>query len=224
MKLLVLGDSHTEVFPFLRKNNLLPDYIQVDSYGIPGATAQGIHNPKSKTKALDRYKSHVEMTSSKYDWVGLMIGEVDCGFALWYRSQQFGIPMEKQLRFAINQYEFFVQNELEPIFGKNILLCGAHLPTLRNPDDNEDIVVKRARMEVSIKASYKKRTDLTLRYNKIISSFAENCNYTYGDITRFCIDEKTRLLKESIPSTGNHHLPIRFAADCWKQELVRLFG
>ena len=59
-----------------------------------------------------------------------MLGEVDCGFLIWLLSKSKNISVRKLLRKSIqNLLNFILQINNYDI--KNIIVCGATLPTVK---------------------------------------------------------------------------------------------
>ena len=84
--ILVLGDSHSNVFN-LSKKDFLVEFIG-------GATAQGSVNPNSKTNSLNIFTEKLKtLDLSKISNVIIMLGEVDCGFVIWYRHKKHNISI-----------------------------------------------------------------------------------------------------------------------------------
>lgn len=213
-QLMCIGDSHIEVFNYIKKNNLIPGYkIEVKSVG--GATAQGMVNPNSKTKALLIFKKYLEKIN-RQSWILIQLGEVDCGFVIWYRAEKYGLTIEKQMETSLTNYFSFLKDLRSKGF-KNIVILGAILPTIK---DNQDWG-KVANLRKEIKATLKERTCLTLRYNSYLKKFALQMKFHYIDITNYILNKKTGVINEIYLNEINtdHHLSNKLTAKLWINEL-----
>jgi len=215
MNICVLGDSHTTVF-----NHCNSDTITFDVVEVRGATAQGCVNLNSATNALEIYKEHI-MKTNAYDKIMIMLGEVDCGYLVWVRSKRYNITIESQIDLCITNIRTFVSNVLVTNGYKweQIILCGVHLPTIK--DNIDPKYLNGDRKEVN--TSQYERTLLTLEYNKRLEEMSKKngCNYT--DITKYIIGDdglvKPYFLKMD---PIDHHLENRKIVDFWKYEINKL--
>lgn len=173
---------------------------RVLALNIGGATAMGLCNPKSQTNALPVFEEYLRAFPGED--VLVMMGEVDCGFLIWWRAQTKGLSVESQLQQSLARYQAFVRG-LQRDQGR-VVVVSAPLPTL--PDDAPPGPVADARREV--RASQRQRTDLTLRYNDRMARWAEAEDVTYVDVSDELLDPATNLIHERFrrPDPGNHHL------------------
>lgn len=104
-KVLVLGDSHVEVFLSEHMKSALPE-VDFEVLAVGGATVSGLENPNSATKAMPQYIEALNNTSAKT--VVVMLGEVDTGFVIWYRAQKYDTPVDEMLNLAIANYQSFL--------------------------------------------------------------------------------------------------------------------
>lgn len=95
---------------------------------VPGATAVGLRNPNSITDALNIFRCVVEK-SSKSSYVLIHLGEVDCGFVIWWRAKRYGESIQKQVKESLIVYQDFIR-ELSSIGYEKICIAGASLPTI----------------------------------------------------------------------------------------------
>jgi len=187
MNILFFGDSHTRYY-IKDGANKIQNEIKFDVCLVGGATAQGAVNPNSKTKALSIYRETLERKKNdNYDYFGIMLGEVDCGFVIWYRAKKYNKTIQEQIMLAVNNLEEFLKNNVEKVFSKDkIVVVGATLPTINDNTDKK--FLNGARSEVD--ASLRERIDCTFEYNKQLSIMAENNNYQYFDITKETFDQE----------------------------------
>lgn len=199
--LLVLGDSHLEALHFAADLGIL----NVGSHHfsiVPGATAVGLRNPNSLTDAINIFKSSL-LTQPIDSHVIIHLGEVDCGFVIWWRAQKYGESVEKQYRESIDAYRYFLNQVLESGFTK-ICVAGASLPTIHDGVELGDVTNKRAEISVGIKA----RTELTLRYNYGLNELANKLGISYFDITDAVLDQSSKVVHDFFrnPDPCDHHL------------------
>ena len=205
---ICLGDSHIAIFDYIKKNKLLNNFL-LDVIEVGGATAQGMINPNSKTDALRIFMTRLK-NAKRFQSVILQLGEVDCGFVIWYYAEKYSVSIDKQLNKSLNNYMAFIL-QIKQLGFEDIIVMSAPLPTIA---DNQDWGnVANARREIS--ASLKERTALTLRYNALL---AENCKQNdirMLDLTQFLLDENTGLLQHEFLNADklDHHLNSEAYAD-----------
>src|SRR3972149_2878198 len=169
-ELVCLGDSHVDVYKYIQEHNLLPNFsIEVKNVG--GATAMGMVNPNSRTNALKIFTEYLK-DKNKNSVILVQLGEVDCGFVIWYRAKKYHLSVKSQL----NNYFSFVK-DIKPKF-KHIVITGAALPTIKDGQDWGEVANLRREVKVPII----KRTKLTLDYNSALKKFAVNNSFIYLDI------------------------------------------
>ena len=149
----------------------------------------------------------------------IQLGEVDCGFVIWYRAEKYGETVEKQFVQSLNAYEEFVEKLLSLGYRK-IVLTSAILPTILDGQDWGEVA--NARTEV--KASLHQRTDLTIEYNKNLRFIAESLGIRFVDLTDEVINPQTMLVKDTFlnPNTTDHHLDPEKIGPLWASSLERL--
>lgn len=207
--LYFVGDSHVQSFEIAAALGLLrhPARFLI----VPGATAVGLRNPESQTQALAQFRQGLLPARPGVVPV-IQLGEVDCGFVMWWRAQTHGECLEAQLQASLAAYTGFVDSLLEVGYS-HLVLTGAVLPTIR--DGQQWGRVARARHAVT--ASQRDRTDLTIRYNQALAAMAAERGILYTDISAHVLDPETGLLADPFRNTtpGDHHLhPIK-AAHLW---------
>ena len=126
--LLVLGDSHGEVFRTPLFATRFPDHAW-EVVIVPGATASGLENPNdSKTQAYPTFKRALGATTARRVIVSL--GEVDTGHTVWARSQHGKGSVDALLHQAVDAYCRYISELARRC---RLAVIGAPLPTL--PDD-----------------------------------------------------------------------------------------
>ena len=188
MNVLFFGDSHAMCYIKLGANKIQND-VKFDVCSVGGASAQGVVNPNSKTNALSVYRERIKKykNNNDNDYFAIMLGEVDCGFVIWYRAKKYNQTIHEQIKLAVDNLEEFLKNDVEKIFSEDkIVVVGATLPTIKDNTDKK--FLNGARSDVD--ASLRDRIDCTFEYNKQLSVMAKNNNYLYFDISDETFDQK----------------------------------
>ena len=198
-KLLVLGDSHSLVFQDIDPS------VKVVSVG--GATAQGAVNPNSVTHALNIFTEYLSSIDTKqYDMCLIHLGEVDCNFVIWYRSQKHNITIQEQVMNSINNLFTFVQRYIEPLFlPTNIVIVAPHLPKVI---DYQKAFTNIANERKKVNVSLQERTRLTLEYSSILAEKCQQYNYKYLDTFEETLDAHTGLLKAEMLNENQYDIHI----------------
>ena len=168
-EILVLGDSHTTVFSHPLFKERFPNVL-LNVLTVIGATASGLENPNSTTKAYPVFRKAAGETTAKR--VVVMLGEVDTGFVIWYRAQKYQESVPAMMDQAIASYSGFLA-ELKMRF--EVVCISTPLPTIQDDNDWGDIA--NARREVT--ASQTDRTALTLEFNRTMQRFCAQNGIRY---------------------------------------------
>lgn len=174
-----------------------------------------MRNPNAKTNALARFKGWIK--DKPRDAVILIhLGEVDCGFVIWFRAEKYNEPIEAQMTESIDAYFEFVDELLGMGFFR-IIVSGATLPTITDDDQSGEVVQKRS----SISASQSERTQLTLRYNSALRHGALTRALPYIDIDLDVIDPATGVVHNRMRNINpeDHHMNGNLAAVFWSRSL-----
>lgn len=185
---------------------------------VAGATAVGLRNPNSKTDAIAIFREALLPVRPGSTPV-IQLGEVDCGFVIWYRATKYAEPVEDQLEQAIAAYFEFV-DLLRAAGYPSVLITGAVPPTIR--DDQYWGDVANARREIT--ASLAERTHLTLRYNGRLRDEAAKRALPYVDVMDSVLNAETGLLDDRWrhPDPTDHHLDPEQAGALWADRLNSL--
>lgn len=211
--LLALGDSHLEALQFAADLGIL-DVGSSQFSIVPGATAVGLRNPNSLTDALNIFRSF--LSGQPLDsHVLIHLGEVDCGFVIWWRAKKYGESIEKQFQESIDAYRQFLVEVVEQGF-VSLCVTGASLPTIRDGEDMGDVANKRAEINVGIR----QRTELTLRYNDALSELAKGLGISYFDITSAVMDRSSNLIHDFFRNQDarDHHLDKQKIVGIWAEK------
>lgn len=200
-RVVVLGDSHTTIFNYINRNYSLKYYFEVGS--VSGATAIGAVNPNSKTNALSIFRRKINRTSRKTPVI-IQLGEVDCGFVIWFIAQEKRTSIEEQFKKSINNYKDFILGELVEKGFNKIIIMSATLPTLKENIENFGEI---ANLRKKVTASQKERTKLTLDYNKSMKEFSNIHNViTFLDMDNVLLGNNGLVKDEFLNKDPlNHH-------------------
>jgi protein associated with RNAse G/E len=216
INILTVGDSHSNIFKICDKQT---NKINFKSIVVDGASAQGSVNPRSKTNFLETFKQEKSKINLNFDHIIIMIGEVDCGFVIWYRSEKYNISVDKQLINSVDKLFEFIKNEFSLFHPEQIIVVGSILPTIL---DNTDKNILRGERKL-VKASQIERTTLTLEYNTELKNRCKKLGYNYEDITSLIINKKTNLVNDYFlnDDRSDHHLSSIKTYRLWLDTLTK---
>lgn len=175
-RLICVGDSHVSVFNKIKNTLVL---------SVPGATNMGIKNPHSKTKARPKIDVFLKKNLKKNDTLIFLMGEVDCGFVIWYRKEKYNDTLESQFNESINNYFDLILSYKGKC--KNIIICDVPPPTIR---DNARTIGDVANKRMGIRATQLERTELTKKYNNLISKFCEKNKFIYLEYLKDLLNDE----------------------------------
>jgi hypothetical protein len=212
VKLLALGDSHLDALKFAADLSLLA-VDETDFCIVPGATAVGLRNPNAITNALAQFRA-AAVAASHQDATHVLVhlGEVDCGFVMWWRQQKYGDSIEYQLHESLAAYRDFIF-ELQGMGFSRICITGASLPTIRDGVDFGEVASKRS----SIKSSLEARTRLTQMYNDELLRMAKENFLSYFDISVAVINKSSGVVADYFRSSDpcDHHMDKMKTVGIW---------
>jgi hypothetical protein len=196
----IISDSHGEAFKhidFKSQYNINSKYCIVH-----GATASGLANPNSNTQAYPIFKKHISEKVKKNDHIIFLIGEVDCGFTIWLMSEKKNLLTDDILKRAVTNYTDFISDFVLP-YTKNIIICSAILPTIKDGAPMGEI----ANLRREIKASQKEKTALTLNFNNSLREFCLKFKLKYINLDSILLNETTKVIKEEFLNEDilDHH-------------------
>ncbi|PTR02477.1 hypothetical protein C8K18_103222 [Paraburkholderia sp. GV068] len=217
--LIALGDSHLEALQFAADLNLLDVERSVFSI-VPGATVVGLRNPNSLTNAVNLFKESLSACPRNAS-VLIHLGEVDCGFVMWWRAMKIGESVETQFNESLRAYRQFVGEVLRMGFTR-VCVTGASLPTIRDGVDMSEVANKRSEIAVSLRD----RTDLTLRYNRCLADMATQMRLSYFDVGNATLDRSSVLVHDFFrnPDPTDHHLDKSKVAGIWAERCNAFVG
>ncbi|MGG2198118.1 MULTISPECIES: hypothetical protein [Paenibacillus] len=212
-----LGDSRVRIFEYLEINRLLGS-TKFTCTEAPGGTALGMVNPNSTSDALNIFSDKLESYNTS-DNILFMLGEVDCGFEIWYRSQKYGISVNEQLAISLNNYFGFLTKGNRLGFEK-IIICTANPPTIKDGQTFGEV----ANLRKEVKASQRERTDLTILYNSYLRELCAKHGYLVLDTERYLLNLVTHLVDDRFLNSNptDHHLDSPSIAPVYVQCLASL--
>jgi len=214
-----IGDSHTDVFWYMDFSPLYFWKIAPKIKVVHGATASGLLNPNSKTKALVSFKEYLKNEVKKDDYVVFQLGEVDCGFTIWYRAEKHGLSVEKQTDLAIKNYLSLVK-EAKSINGNKTIVCSAVLPTIKDKKSLGSVASLRKEVEASIVD----RTNLTLDFNARLEDCVKALCLNFISLDKYLFNKKTKIIYPKFlhKDPANHHLNPKELSKIINKELAFL--
>jgi hypothetical protein len=194
------GDSHVQVFAEIGNQRLLPrTWFEVEIVG--GATALGLANPNSQTRALPIFEKVIRSIPKRRRLL-FMLGEVDCGFVVWYLAQTRGSDPEEELDRSIGNYVRFVEQWLAE--GRSVIVAAAPPPTILDAQDWGEV----ANLRRVVTASLEQRTKLTTIYNARLREWARGNGCSFLDYESHVLDPTTGVVAQAYrnPNPLDHHL------------------
>jgi hypothetical protein len=212
----VLGDSHTEVFSFMQYFPFYAWHMDLEVCTVHGATASGLANPNSKTNAKVSFENYCDLYVKKDDIVLLELGEVDCGFAIWYRAEKKTMKIQEQLDMALENYFKLIERVAKKCDNK-VIICSTILPTIMDSQDFGEI----ANLRTEVKATQREGTELTLRFNAYLKNFAESSGFYFLNLDKHILNPLTGTVFNPFLNTNklNHHLRNSRLAPILEKEL-----
>jgi hypothetical protein len=213
MRWFIVGDSHVDSFKAAHRRGLLD--ASACFKRVQGATAVGLRNPNSLTNALAVFEKCLLPRKRNVIPV-VQLGEVDCGFVIWWRASKHNESGEAQLEHSIAAYGEFIEKLLRAGYPK-IVVTGATVPTIQDGQDWGEVA--NARREVS--ASLQERTALTRRYNAALRRLALERDLPFIDIGDLVLDPATGVVADRFrhPDKTDHHLNPKLVGPLWADAL-----
>lgn len=209
VNILVIGDSHAEVFNFC--NNKSDLFFKVFSINSISAN--------SSNKYIETFLQKCKLFN--YDYILLMFGEKDCGFGIWNRCRKYNSSIETEIEKSIENLFNLAKKLLLYYKPEQIIFGGVHLPALGNYLLEKD-VFKRA----TVAGNKLDRTNLTLVFNCCLRKKSSDLGMKYAEITNFIIDFKTGMVKDYFlrENKNDIHLNFHRIAEYWIQSIYGKFG
>lgn len=211
-----VGDSHVRMFKAAIAHGMLQ--AKAEAVAVGGATASGLANPNSTTNALALFKAALLPVRARTVPV-IQLGEVDCGFVIWWRAAKYGEPVADQLNKAVASYFDLVDHLIESGY-PTVVVTSATLPTIRDGVRLGEVAHRRR----EVTASLVERTQLTLAFNAALAKQAKARKLPFLDVSKAMLDRKTGVVDEKFlhADPTDHHLRPRRAGRVWARALNRL--
>ena len=147
------------------------------------------------------------------------MGEVDCGYVVWYRCQKYNTNKEDELAKTVNNYIGFLNYIISKGFQK-VIVYNAPLPTIKDGQNWGEI----AHLRKEVKSPLKERTLLTLKFNAQLRSFCTENNIAFIDLERDILDTDKMIIKKKFlhPNPLDHHLNPKATGPIIAQKLKEL--
>ncbi|MCC6680706.1 MAG: SGNH/GDSL hydrolase family protein [Phycisphaeraceae bacterium] len=207
----VLGDSHVRYFRHLQQRCPLEKTL-VRVFGVTGATASGMTNPASKTRALPAIQ-YVLARIPRRQFVVFSLGEVDVGFI---------VPLSpapgEALGKACGHYLHFVDDVVAMGF------AGVWLATVPPPviEDWSKWPGPVAHLRKQVTTSLADRCGLAQRFNAMLREGQSAHGYRFLDVEDQFTDHTGRVRPQMIsPRPGDLHLNNDRAAAIYHEALRR---
>ncbi len=196
-----LGDSHTKIFIYIAQQYLW-FHTRFKFCIVEGGTAMGLVHPRSKTQALSTFRSYLQKISTN-EALLFCLGEVDCGFLIWHRAEKYGVSVSEQFDLSLKNYIYFL-NEVKKQGFKSIIVCSVPLPTILDQQTWGEV----AKLRSGIKATLKKRTELTIQYNLELRNVCKKKDYFFLDFEKNILNPNKGVIDDCFrhPNPFDHHL------------------
>lgn len=210
IEILVLGDSHAEVF---RHRDVAPPGYYFKIVSVGGATISGLQNPNSATQALPIFEKAIKR--SKGEICVTLLGEVDTGFVIWYRANKHDFNVAEVLEQTVNRYIEFIEKIPRE---KHVLIMSTPLPTIQ--DGQEWGEIADARREIT--ASQRQRTELTLQLNQSMKRYAKGRGVMFIDLDARSLG-KDGLVDPDLLNANqfDHHYDVEKYIKLFKPDLIK---
>ena len=177
---LVLGDSHASVFRDWRFLMCFP-LSHFDLCVVTGATASGLENPNSKTQAYSLFKQC--FYSEPFDVVIVMLGEVDCGFVIWYRAEKYKESIDEAFQKAVDAYINFLDEINQS--RSSLVVISVPLPTISDSGPKGEV----AKLRLQVQVSQLDRTNLTIRFNTEVGKKCQEKGIVFLNFDDICLGQ-----------------------------------
>lgn len=196
-----IGDSHAGFFNYYRENKIF-DRTAFKVFAVGGATALGITNTHSTSKARELFNRYLKFVRKKHT-ILISLGEVDCDYLLWMKAKREKTSVLHQFNIAVKRYEEFI-SELNDRGYKNIIIYSVPLPTIKKSEKKGFVSDLRKDAKIGIRD----RTKLTIKFNKTINNYCKRKKLGFLNIYDKILNRKTGLIDKKYinPDRLDHHL------------------
>jgi hypothetical protein len=216
--IMFIGDSHTNIFTNKNIKNALRGKTST-VLSVNGATARGIQNPDSKTNARKLFIRLLTLANRKSPII-IGLGEVDCGFLVWYKSKRNKTSAQSELIKSIENYKRFLLRIKIKMGFNNLIVYNVVLPSVKKYDP----IIYKWSPRKNIHIGIKKRTGITQHFNKEIKKFCNMNNIKFIDLDKYLLNKKTGIINEKFVNkkTNDHHLNPELLSKILVKEFIKL--
>jgi hypothetical protein len=213
----VLGDSHAGYFRVIERQNPLAK-TRIRVFSITGATASGLLNPNSRTKAQVAFKLILQLIK-KRNIILFQLGEVDCGFLIWMKAKRAQTDPFNEAERCIERYMKFLEWTMKIGFSK-IIVSTVPPPTIAHWESWRGPI---AHLRRQVTASLEMRSRVTSYFNAQLRDGAERLDYLFLDVEDQYCDPDTKLVRRALVNEDNHeiHLNSERASRILKTALLK---
>jgi len=174
-----------------------------------------MRNPNALTDAVGQFRRYIHDKPPE-SIVVTQLGEVDCGYVIWYRAKKYSEAIEEQLKQSIDAYFEFVDELLAGHF-KKIVITSATLPTITDDDEAGEVVQRRS----AVKSPQRDRTELTLQYNALLRKGAVARRLYFADMRDDFLNRETGLsdVRFRNKNPADHHMDAGLASIVWARHI-----
>ena len=214
-----LGDSHTMVFSSAHLKKMMRP-TRLRAVTVMGATAFGLGNPNSKTNAVRIFKRELRFMPRRQKLI-FLLGEVDCGFLIWYRANRYSTPVGVQLAESLARYTKLLKLVSDWGFVE-VAVFSVPPPTI---GDGQQLGLV-ANLRRTIAASQLERTQITKEYNVKLREMVLSLGFDYIDIYDDLVDPETELVRDDLKSRDvtDHHLSTVKVSPIYAEGLKRFIA
>jgi hypothetical protein len=185
-------------------------------FNVTGATAAGLTNPASKTRALPAFRFLLARLKREQT-VLLTLGEVDVGFVIPMRCQRDGTAVRTHVGQAVGSYLNFV-DEVRALGFQRILLATVPPPTI---DDWSQWPGPIGHLRKQVTASLAQRSAMAQLFNEMIRHQAPDHGCKMLDVENSFVDDHGLVRPQLIsPRPGDLHLANEAASSIYRQALL----
>ncbi len=212
---LCIGDSHIRVM-----ESVAVPGVRFRVKPLEGATASGVQNPNSQTRSREIFAKWLRR-AKPWQEVLVQLGEVDCGFVIWYRAERYGIAIVEQLEKTLDSYSAFIESVAAMGF-RRVIVLSAPLPTIGDSPSEWGEV---ANLRQAVATKRVDRTKLTLRFNALLRERCAAIGAEFVDATSEQLDPRTGVIDARFlrPTHHDHHLADAPYAQLISGELRRIW-
>ena len=219
MNILVLGDSHTEIFQYLNKKQ---NTYKFDVLLVGGASARGIMQPNSRTQSFNLFSEKLQQ-SKGCEKVIIMLGEVDCAYLSWISSYKYNTHIDEQIKKSYTNLFSFIDNIVVNKNGfaaQQVMVAGSVLSSIADGIDRSHLYAERP----NVRANQELINTKIMMYNNQLKSMCIKKGYSYFDITRHIIGTHKIVKKQFLRTDPyDHHLRLDSSHGPWLNEFSQAF-